>query len=274
MKKFVFLFLGIGLILTTSQCKKNQTEAPDLSSEEARLVIQTDQLTEDVISSVEDMFQSTSNRPSGEAARPHLPSCVTVTYVVSGDTLHATWQFDTSGCQMPNGRVYTDTIDILRIWDRQNHQALLEVNFSDDFTVDGVDVDGSFTRTRIHRNAAGHPESNVSFDIQVTWPNGDTATRTGTRTREWVEGYDTPGYHGDDAWLITGNWHIVRRNGDVLDITVTTPLRKEFACRYFVSGVIEIVKNGQNYTIDFGNGTCDNEATLTLPNGQTVTINL
>ncbi len=273
MKRLVLFLSVLALAFFTTQCKK-QIKENDLSSEDVQLITKTDLITEDLVFSIESMFEQSANRSSSNNTSNHHPSCVSITRTLSGDTLHVTLSFDPAGCQMPNGHTYTGTVDILSFNNHSTHQATLEVTLSDDFSVDGIDIDGYFTRTHVWINAAGHPESTVEFDLQVTWPNGDTATRTGTRTREWIEGYNTPGYHADDVWLITGNWHIVQRNGDTYDITVTTPLRREFTCAYFVSGEMEIIFNGETYLLDFGNGTCDNEATLTLPNGNTVTITL
>ncbi len=270
MKKTVLL-LFVLIVAGLGSCKKNQSVEPDpKATEDISLATKTDVITEDFMNAVESMFNPYANRST--ASQNALPSCVTVTRVLHGDTLSVTWEFDSAGCQMPNGRTYAGTVYIERIRDRQNHTFTLHVE-TDSLYVDGVLIEGNFTRTRMRTNANGHPESTVTFDWTVTWPNGDTATRQGTRTREWIEGYDTP-RRGDDVWLITGQWQVTRRNGTQMEVTVTTPLRKEFACRYIVSGVLNIIRNGDTYIIDFGNGTCDDEATLTLPNGQTRTIYL
>jgi hypothetical protein len=173
---------------------------------------------------------------------------------------------------MPNGHVYSGTVHAVKYRDHQTHEFFLHVSF-DNFYVDNIHVEGEYTRTRTWTNANGNPEAETQFDFTLTWPNGDSAVRQGTRTREWIEGYDTR-THTDDVFLITGNWHIERRNGDEYDITVLTPLRREMSCTWIVSGTMEIIKNGARFVLDFGDGTCDDEATLTLPNGQTRTVYL
>jgi hypothetical protein len=54
---------------------------------------------------------------------------------------------------------------------------------------------------------------------------------------------------------------------------VTTPLVRKFTCRWFVSGVLTINFTGGQALLDFGNGQCDNRATLTV-NGQNREITL
>ncbi len=267
-------FLGLLFVILVGgifSCKKDRSPDTDPQAvEDVTVSVKTDVVTEDFMNSVEHLFNPNVSRSA--SSNHSLPSCVTITRIQHGDTLLVTWEFDSSGCQMPNGRTYTGTLHIERIRDRSNGTYILHVE-TDSLTVDGVLIEGEFTRLRTRTNSNGNPESTVTFDFHVIWPNGDAVTRQGTRMREWIEGYNTP-RRGDDVWLITGNWHAVHRNGTQLDARVITPLRREFACRYIVSGVLQVERNGETYSIDFGNGTCDDEAVLTLPNGQTRTIYL
>jgi hypothetical protein len=53
-----------------------------------------------------------------------------------------------------------------------------------------------------------------------------------------------------------------------------TPLRIELACRFIVSGTIEMRPQDRPVRLlDYGNGDCDNVATVTI-NGETYTIYL
>ena len=270
MKNLWLLFTAVFLMIGLQSCKKNQVSPADLSDDETMDLIVAESTTNEVINLVDSYFDETASRSSQAG---FLPSCVTVTRVLHGDTLSVTWQFDPAGCQMPNGRVYTGTVEIVRIRDRQTHEKHLYVSFSDDFSVNNIDVDGGFERIRVRRNAQNHPEAEIVFDLTVTRPNGAMMHTEGTRTREFVEGFTTRNPH-DNVWLITGQWTTTRFNGNQFDVQITQPLRKEFDCRWYVSGTMEIVKNGHTFILDFGNGDCDNEALLTLPNGRTRTIHL
>ena len=73
---------------------------------------------------------------------------------------------------------------------------------------------------------------------------------------------------------ISGSWESVNRKGVARASTITTNLRREYACRYIVSGVLEISRDGIKATLDFGDGTCDNKATVTDANGKTKEISL
>jgi len=55
------------------------------------------------------------------------------------------------------------------------------------------------------------------------------------------------------------------RDGTIFTSTISTdkPLRREMACRFIVSGVVQISKGDRQGTFDYGDGTCDNKATFT-----------
>jgi hypothetical protein len=109
--------------------------------------------------------------------------------------------------------------------------------------------------------------------------NGGTVTWTSTRTRDWVSG-DTTFMWNDDVYNITGSANGTSSAGNSFTSTITSPLVRKFdvnqpSCkRYFVSGKIDHTPSGKaTRTIDFGNGTCDNAATVTI-NGHVYNITL
>ncbi len=269
MKKLSFVFLALFGMIVLQNCKKDQNSDENSSTvtdDEAKEVVVSDVATDDILDMMDIYaFDNSANRSH------NLPSCVTETIVRNGTSVVITWEFDANGCTMPNGNTYRGTVAITRDWDMSAHSISGSVSF-DQFYVNDLMIEGSSDFTR-ELNSAGHPQITHNFDFTLTFANGDTASRSGTRTREWAEGFGTPS-HTDDVFLITGNSHIVRRNGVVLDAVIVTPLRREVPCRYFVSGTIEITKNGHTAVLDFGNGTCDAEATLTLPNGTVRVIHL
>jgi len=276
MKKLSLVLLLFGVVLFQN-CKKDTEDTPQqeqVTDDEAKAVIDTDQAGDDIMDMVDVYaFDTTSSTASRSTAHHQLPACVTQTVVRTGGSVNITWEFDAAGCTMPNGNTYRGTVTINRTFDPATHSVSGSVAFSN-FSVNGVAIAGGFDFVRVRSNAAGHPQSTNNYDFTITFVNGDVAQRSGTRVREWIQGFTTPRMRNDDIFLVTGNSHIVRRNGVVLDAVITTELRREVPCRHFVSGVIEITKNGQTAILDYGNGTCDNEATLTMPNGTVRTITL
>lgn len=268
MKTFRLTLLALISIIFLQNCKKDKTteETSLITGDDAKQVIITDTQTDDVLGLVDFYaFDDTSSRTY------QLPSCVTQTIVHQGTSIVITWEFDPNGCLMPNGKTYRGTVTITRDRDPAGHVINGSATF-DQLYIDDFMIDGSTDFVR-EINASGNPQVTHNFDLSFTFPNGDTASRSGTKTREWIAGFGTPS-HGDDVFSVTGQAHLVKRNGEVIDAVVINPLRREVPCRYFVSGTMEITKNGQTAVLDFGNGNCDNEATLTLPDGTVRIIHL
>lgn len=71
----------------------------------------------------------------------------------------------------------------------------------------------------------------------------------------------------DDVCLIAGTANGTDRNGKAfsVDIDGSNPLRREMGCPYIVQGIQTIKLEGKkDRTINYGNGTCDNIAVLTI----------
>jgi hypothetical protein len=103
--------------------------------------------------------------------------------------------------------------------------------------------------------------------------NGGTISWNSSREREWIQGFET-GNRWDDIYLITGEASGIRPNGSTWTREIINPLRIELACRFIVSGTVEIIPEGRPARIlDYGNGDCDNVATV-IVNGVTYTIYL
>jgi hypothetical protein len=76
----------------------------------------------------------------------------------------------------------------------------------------------------------------------------------------------------DNIFSITGSWTTTFATGTRTS-TIMQPLRIRMNCPHIVRGIIEVVRNNNTATIDFGDGTCDNLATVTI-NGVTTIITL
>jgi hypothetical protein len=77
----------------------------------------------------------------------------------------------------------------------------------------------------------------------------------------------------DDEYTITGNGSGVNRKGNAYTLTIQDPLVVKIACKYITQGIIEFVNSKKTLEIDYGNGSCDDDATITI-NGVTYNIKL
>lgn len=109
---------------------------------------------------------------------------------------------------------------------------------------------------------------------QITLANGAVFTHNGTRTVQQIEGVGTAILADNVYEILSGNHTVNRPNGTSLTATVVTPLIKKFACNYISQGSLSLQGTYLNGILDYGNNTCDNQATYTHSNGQTYTISL
>lgn len=144
----------------------------------------------------------------------------------------------------------------------------------ENYYINGIHVEGTKTVTNEGENSDG----NITYSIElkggrITTPDSIIITRESIRTREWVEGSDTWNIW-DDVYFITGETTGTNFRGEEYTRTILTPLEWAASCRFIKSGSIEIVVGERDpIIIDFGNGDCDNEATVSR-NGETKTIEL
>ena len=138
----------------------------------------------------------------------------------------------------------------------------------------GMLVEGTKTIANNGKNGDGNFEFSASLENgKLTVSDSIVIERSYTRTREWVSGYDTKS-RWDDIYFITGSANGVNYKGQSYTRTIMTPLEADMACRFIKSGSIDIViGDNPTVTLDFGNGTCDSEATITKE-GKTKTITL
>jgi len=141
-----------------------------------------------------------------------------------------------------------------------------------DFTFNDKQVAGSDIINHIRSNTNGNPQSTIIINFNITWPDGLVGVRTGTIVREWIEGSDTLFDWTNDVFLVSGNWNTTFTNGNTYSSNITSNLRRELTCWYFVSGAIDFNYNGLIFTGDYGNGSCDNDATLTFSNSKEIDI--
>ncbi len=133
-----------------------------------------------------------------------------------------------------------------------------------DYYCNGIHVEGTRTVKNEGRNADG----NLSFRVELSGgkiSKSDTVfmTRDFVRYREWVAGEDTRN-RWDDVFFITGEASGVNFRGHTYHKVITSPLEWARSCRFIKSGTVSItIDDRPPVILDYGDGTCDNLATLT-----------
>lgn len=165
-----------------------------------------------------------------------------------------------AGCTTTGGQ--TASGKIVAVFSGTINQSGTNVTVTlENFTYRGYTVTGTYN---VKVNPVGTYTGNIT-NGSIKTPEGKTATYAGTFTAAQIEGQSTSGQNatGDDVYSMAVNLTGVDTNGKNYTAQTTTALRKELDCEWIVSGVVEIKITGQaKKTLDFGQGTCDNVATL------------
>ncbi|ESU29418.1 hypothetical protein FLJC2902T_08200 [Flavobacterium limnosediminis JC2902] len=258
-------------------CNKDQEENNDsgrLTTEDISANAKMDAISNDISEIAEDRLNTQSSARTANF-QSILPDCASVTTTVSGNTWTSVINFGTTGCQYYNGAMLRGEIIVSGSTNFDQSPYVWTYNFNN-FYYNDILVEGTKTLSRTVQATAAlatpHPVVVIDLDLDITLPNGNEYSRVGTRTRELIEGYDTPLLFLDNVYQITGNWTTTGANSSHIS-TITTPLRVEIDCLHkLVSGVITITRNNHIAVLDYGNGNCDNTATIAMDGGAPYTF--
>ena len=174
---------------------------------------------------------------------------VTVTIIFTGE------------CEDENGNAITGVVTKTETYTEEGSENTITVA---DLSINGYVINGSKTFSWIMSNANGNPEMNGTVAISVETEEG-TITKEGNKTVEITEGGDTDTWV-DNVKTITGSFAYQGFERS-FSMEITTPLIKPAACKFIVSGVKTYTSGEEVTTLDYGDGSCDGFATLTLPDG-------
>ena len=135
-----------------------------------------------------------------------------------------------------------------------------------DFVNDGNKITGTHRITYKGLNAGNNwPRYEVFTEARIEFPDKKFITYRANYIRLQSEGSATPLILADDVWRIEGSSSGVSREGIAWTASYPSALVKKNSCKWFSSGSVLVTPTGGvPCTINFGDGTCDNKATLKI----------
>ena len=283
LKSLLILLFMIGGLIVTS-CENNNSEDLEealngsLSEEETITLVESDDISDEIDNIIEDFLLEDFDGLNKEEASKSIektiggrPDCVTRTIVENGNMMTVTLDFE-ENCTLPNGHVLNGQIILTYEKGDDANTKTITKTFNE-FSFNNVTIEGVNVILRTKSNENGNPQSIKTIDVLHTWADGETISKKGTKTREWIQGYQTKTW-GDNVFLITGNWTSSFKDGGVCSANIDLALRREMACRFIVSGILRIDKGLISGTLNYGDGSCDNLAVFTDSNGNETERNL
>lgn len=268
MKRSV-LFIACSLFFTAfNSCQKDQaTQAIDdvaVSQQET----QAEEILSDVDLLVDEAIDAnTSQLKSANASLAYLTDCPVITLDTSSDPQVLTIDFGTS-CTGRDGKVRSGKI-VVTSTSFKTFPSVRDKTF-DNYYVDGNKVEGTVTKTIEKDQVNNIRTATLQEDVTITFADGaGTAHRVANLTRQYQRGALLNPL--DNRVVSWGTVEFTRVSGVTVNKTIPadTPLVFKTACHQIVSGIVTVTtSNNVSWTIDYGNGDCDNQATLTR-NGKT-----
>lgn len=266
----ILLGLSLGLITVISSCKK-ENSATD--SEEA--ILATYELTTD--NSINDFMSEDDNDVLNEVAEDNgvlgnfapdplesnnFLACASVTITPqSGFPKTVVIRFD-STCTNSRGIVRKGIIRIV-ISDYLRAPGSTAVMTFDGYYVNGFKREGKVTWTNTS-TATTRSWKRTIENGKITAPGGRYWLHESIREVAQIEGVSTPRNFLDDEFSITGNASVTNAQGVTRTATIVLPLHKRYTCRWIDKGRIKFQGPNHFAILDYGTGTCDNEAVISI----------
>jgi hypothetical protein len=259
MKGIKFLFWVVLFSLIFTSCKKDEAESSfteDVIEQEAEielLLSDLDAFSEEVIEEQLFMLKSANLSTADEE-----DSCPVITWDSDSDPRKMIIDFG-SECEGKDGKVRSGKIIITS--SAFEDMMVTRTKTFEDFSVDGRGIDGQITKTitLVRENHSRIAEVNEKVTITI---DDKVAVRTGTMTRthelgkifDWKD--DVVSSWGE----VTTEW----QDGYTVKKTIPeeNPLIFKSLCRQIVSGIVLVTRGEESWSIDYGQGECDNKAII------------
>lgn len=267
-KRTLATFLCASLLFTS--CKKDKKDNDTSSAGENSMA---EACYNDVINIADEAGRTgtLSNYRLGENQDGLLSACATVTFDSTNstdqDTIHI--DFGSVNCLCNDSRNRRGEIIVYYQGQYRDSASIHTITFNNYFVNDNQ-ILGTKTVTNLGHNSLGHLVYDITVVGQIVLANSAGVINWNSqKQREWVQGESTLIWN-DDIYSITGTAAGVGANGQSFTVNITSPLIRNmaFGCRrHFVQGVFVITPdNLPARTLDFGTGTCDDIATVTINN--------
>lgn len=259
MYKSIYALLITGILLL-SACKKE--EAPQITSaeENALSFYYYNNVTQNVLAAYYSEIYKITNK-AGTPANEENDNCPIIFFTpADADTWPKTLtiNYGTDDCQGEDGFV---------------RSGMLTCEVSKDFSEDEAEMKISFFDFKLNDNTIAGDLYIINKSVgnySVSLKNGIITTKTQKNISREAElqytqitGTKTITDNADDKFSISGTAMGMNSEGEAFKSTITTSLFVDFNCKYAGRGASEIqTENESTMTIDYGNGSCDNEATV------------
>ena len=244
---------AMALVISCSQDKEDSMDDRQLSKSEVKAVLVGDGITSFADNIMTNMVIQGS--ASGMTNKAETTECYSYVTIENGFTVTFA-DCSLEGRDNINGSVVVE-------YTAGEGSASFTATFNE-LAVDGTIING--TRSYVFKGEMeeGTYTYSVTSDMQVSFQDNSFYSEKGTQNYSLVlaDPWETSIYD------ISGSW-TVKWDGNTYNLSSSEGIQGNLSCENINKGNLEISKNGLEVTVNFGDGTCDDIATLIYPDGTT-----
>lgn len=273
--KKILAFLSLPSVFFLASCQKQGTE-PDPELETTFKLTENQAVSESISDDANVVFfETTVNaglyRTTEVFQSTNTLSCATVS-ITPQNSFPKTIVIDFgNGCTSVDGVVRAGKINIT-LSDSVHHPGATAVMTFTNYATAGFKVEGTITWTNTST------PNGISWTRQIT--NGKVTeplsgyywTHEGTKNVTQTAGANTPLNLLDDVYSVTGSHTVTNPAGKTRTVTILEALEKKTICHNVTKGKMKIQATTHFAILDYGDGTCDNIAIITIDGNPPRTI--
>jgi hypothetical protein len=270
-----FAILSLPSLFFLTACQKEDNE-PDPEFETTFKLTENQAVSESISDDATVVFFEASinsgfYRTNDIAKTTGTLSCATVT-VTPQNSFPKTIVIDFgNGCTSQDGIARKGKIN-LTLSDYVHNPGAVAVMTFDNYYAAGYKVEGTITWTNTS-TPNGISWTRQISNGKVTEPiSGYYWTHSGTKTVTQTAGASTPMNLLDDVFSITGDHTVTNPAGKTRTVTILEALEKKTTCHNVTKGKMKIQGQTHYAILDYGDGTCDNVAIVTIDGVAPITI--
>lgn len=280
LKNFLLSAAVIATAAGFTSCKKdaNSSSSPEIEStfEIAGNLAISDNLNSDaeyVLNEAAIDNNFAGNTPVNASSSLDVLGCATVTVTpLQGFPKVITIDFGT-GCSENVGGITRSGKIMVALSDSLRKSGSVAVMTFDNYFVSGFKKEGKLTWTNTSQGGTRSWERKCE-EGKITAPGGRYWFHEGTQNVVQTRGAATPFNLLDDVYSITGGNTVINSEGKSRTSTITEALEKKVICANIDMGKIKIEGLNHYAILDFGDGSCDNVATISINGNTPRTISL
>ena len=279
-KKLLIAIAIIAVLINLTSCKKESSVQVSSEEKETTFELSTGQaLADNITEDINEVFMEAAANKNllSNNAQPvtttNILSCGSVAVTpASGFPKTIVIDFGSNGCSAQNGILRKGKINIVLSDYVRNTGSIATITFND-YYVNGFKKEGTVTWANTSTINAKGWQRKVE-NGKITAPDGRYWLHSGIRDAVQIAGTNTPNTLLDDVFLITGNHTVTNSIGKSRNCYITEALQKKTVCENIGTGKLRVEGTNHYAVIDFGDGTCDRIATISIDGTTPRTIQL